>query len=56
MHGHLDVVQMLVAANANLDVKDAEGFTALTIAEREGHDAVVRLLQSCRPSETADAN
>jgi len=56
MNGHLDVVQMLVAASANLDVKDAEGFAALTIAEREDHDAVVKFLQSGRPSETADAS
>ena len=55
---NLVVLEVAVSnpGDKNLDVKDAEGFTALTIAEREDHDAVVKFLQLCRPSKTADAS
>jgi ankyrin repeat protein len=42
--GHSDVVEILLAANAQLNVVDAYGMTALRWAERGGHVDIVRRL------------
>ncbi len=44
-HGHLGVVQALVAAGARLDVsEEGSGLTALGMAASKGHESVVRAL------------
>ena len=42
--GHSGTVRDLIAAGANLNVKDEHGNTALIEAARNGHDDVVRTL------------
>ena len=42
--GHSGTVRDLIAAGANVDVKDKQGNTALIEAARNGHDEVVRTL------------
>jgi ankyrin repeat protein len=42
---HADVVKVLIAANANLMIKDENGETALDHAKRAGDAEIVKLLQ-----------
>lgn len=42
--GELDVVKLLVEAGARLDLRDGKGRTVLEIADREGHNHVVKWL------------
>lgn len=43
-HGRLDMVQMLVAAGAEVNIQDEDGSTALMCAAEHGHLAIVKFL------------
>lgn len=43
--GHKDVVEMLIKAGALKDCKDCYQLTALSYAQRKGHEAIVNLLR-----------
>ncbi|MPC43068.1 KN motif and ankyrin repeat domain-containing protein 1 [Portunus trituberculatus] len=43
-HGRLDMVQMLVAAGAEINIQDDDGSTALMCAAEHGHLAIVKFL------------
>ena len=42
---HQEVVQALIAANADVNAKDANGTTALMLASQNGHQKVVQILR-----------
>jgi ankyrin repeat protein len=44
-HGHLSVVYVLLAANADLNIKASNGATALTLANAYRHGEVVEMLK-----------
>ena len=55
MGGHLSIVQMLLAANAKVDVRDSKLWTPLHHACHQGHAEVVRaLLDAAACTETKD--
>lgn len=43
-HGRLDMVQLLVAAGAEVNIQDEDGSTALMCAAEHGHLAIVKFL------------
>jgi ankyrin repeat protein len=43
--GHVEIVEILLAAGADRDLKDKDGDTALSFAKQNGHDKVVALLE-----------
>jgi ankyrin repeat protein len=43
-YGHDEVVEVLLAAGAEIHFIDADGDTALSVAKEEGHDRIVTLL------------
>lgn len=43
-HGNIDMVQMLLEANANVNVQDEDGSTALMCAAEHGRIDIVKLL------------
>ena len=45
-HGHVNVVERLISAKANLDLKDSIGNTALILAAYHGHEEIVKRLIS----------
>ena len=49
--GHDEVVQALLAAKADVRIKNAAGQTALMLAIEGGHDETVRLLKQAGASE-----
>ena len=42
--GHVEILQMLIDAKANLDLKDKDGFTALMRAAERGRMNMVQML------------
>lgn len=44
-HGQKPVVQLLIAAGADVNIRNKQGRTALDLAEQRGHTEVVRLLR-----------
>ena len=42
---HTEIVRLLVAAGAKVDIADREGVTPLAHARRRGYSAIVRILQ-----------
>jgi ankyrin repeat protein len=42
--GHKDVVELLLAKDADVNVKDNQGQTPLSLAEEEAHKQIVELL------------
>ncbi|CAG9938653.1 unnamed protein product [Clonostachys rosea f. rosea IK726] len=44
-YGHDEVVEVLLAAGAEIHFIDADGDTALSVAKEEGHDRIVTLLE-----------
>ena len=53
--GHLDVVQALVAAKAEVNAKAASGATALGVASEQGHLDVVQALVAANADVNAKA-
>jgi ankyrin repeat protein len=45
-HGYEDIVQVLLSAGAKIDVPDEQGRTAISMAKRNGHDKIARILES----------
>ncbi len=45
-HGHLKIAQFLIENGADKEIKDRRGETALDNARREGHRAIINLLES----------
>jgi ankyrin repeat protein len=43
---HAEIVRLLVAAGANVNLGDREGVTPLAHARRHGYSAMVRILQA----------
>jgi ankyrin repeat protein len=43
-HGRVEVVRLLLAAGADVNVQDADGSTALMCAAEHGHTPIVKLL------------
>lgn len=43
-HGRVEVVRLLLAAGADVNVQDADGSTALMCAAEHGHTTIVKLL------------
>ena len=43
--GHMGVAALLIAKGADVNARDASGATALTVASRAGHQALVELLR-----------
>ena len=56
MHGHDNVVQTLLANQANIDMQDNNGNTALIHAAMHGHDNVVQTLLTNRANINAQDN
>ena len=50
--GHTDVVQTLLDYHADNTLKDVDGDTALSFAQRQGHGDVVRLIKKMVPQDT----
>jgi ankyrin repeat protein len=44
--GNKEVIEQLLAKGADIDAKDNEGNTALSLASARGHTAVVELLKA----------
>jgi ankyrin repeat protein len=44
--GHKDLVELLLASNASIDVKDHRGVTPAGYAQSEGHQALAELLRA----------
>lgn len=55
-HGHVEVVQLLLAKGADANAKDEEGYTSLIDASAYGHKEVVQLLLAKRADANAKAN
>ena len=49
-NGHVSIVEMLLAGNADLELKNNDGETALTLAESIGQIRVVELLEGAASS------
>ena len=45
-NGHAEIVVALLAKGADPTLKADSGATALTLAEKQGHSAIVKLLQA----------
>ena len=45
-NGHAAVKKQLIAARCSVDLREEKGFTALQVAERPGHAAVVKLMRN----------
>lgn len=45
-YGHERIVQLLLEKGADINTKNSAGATALMLANKNGHTAVVRLLQN----------
>lgn len=45
LHGHKEIVELLLANGANVNVKDSEGRTPFDEAIRRGHEDVFELLR-----------
>ena len=43
---HTEIVRLLVAAKANVNVPDRDGVTPLAHARRRGYDAMVKILEA----------
>lgn len=43
-YGHEDIVQILLDAEASIEIKDAQGRTPLTLAAKKGYGAIVKML------------
>jgi ankyrin repeat protein len=43
--GHIEVVDLLLKRDANVQVQDTNGSTALTLARKHNHTDVVQLLK-----------
>lgn len=43
-HGRLDMVRMLVAAGADINIQDEDGSTAIMCASEHGHLGIVKFL------------
>lgn len=50
-HGYSDVVKVLLAAGANVDHADCDGWTALRAAAWGGHTKVILILDYYQKSE-----
>ena len=50
-YGHEDITRVLIAAGADIKVKDADGKTALMLAVQGDHDEVVRVLKQAGETE-----
>ncbi|CAI8009202.1 Ankyrin repeat and KH domain-containing protein mask, partial [Geodia barretti] len=44
MNGHIDIVRLLVEANADLNLPHKDGFTPLYVACQGGHKLIVDIL------------
>jgi len=44
--GNVEEARALLAAGANVNAADNDGFTPLTIASQQGHDDIVQLLRA----------
>ena len=49
--GNIDIVELLLTAGAETNLKDSEGKTALMWAEKEGHHDIVYLLEQKEAKE-----
>jgi ankyrin repeat protein len=50
-YGHAEIVRLLLDAGADVTPKDLDGETALMIAQRRGHAAIVELFTGRSRSE-----
>src|SRR5262245_50687283 len=48
--GHLEIVEMLLAAGADAEWNGHHGFSLIDMAKERGHDAVAALLEKARDS------
>eukprot|EP00439_Symbiodinium_sp_Y106_P080636 s169_g19.t1 len=53
--GHTDVVRMLARSRADLEQADPSGDTAMEVAKKAGHEAVVRVLKGTEPLDIEPA-
>ena len=49
-NGHESVVRALLDAGADIDVQDADGFTAASLAEANGNGAIFAILRTAQQS------
>ena len=48
--GHVNIVELLLAAEANVNLKDDNGDTALILAAIKGHEEIVKQLIAVKAS------
>ena len=49
MHGHLDMVKLLINNNADINIDSASGMTAIMLAVDMGHEDIVKTLCEYKP-------
>ena len=47
-NGHKDITKILVMSGADVDITNKDGDTALTLAEKKGDTAIVKLLKQAK--------
>lgn len=52
--GNVEIVRALIASGADLDAKDPDGDTALTIAGKAGKHEIIYLLENAGAKRTQD--
>ncbi len=45
-NGHTEVVELLLGAGANAELRNDDGFAAIELARSQGHSEIVRLLEN----------
>jgi ankyrin repeat protein len=45
LRGHKDVAELLIAKGADVNVKNNQGRTPLSLAKKKGHNEIVELLR-----------